>query len=727
MNWTRREFCQAGAASVAALGLPSARANMQAARLILDPEKQFARWKFWTNRDWDWYAANIPMWESPHRQIDEIYYYRAEVVTKHLRYASPKTGYIFTEFSNADRLEWAGRYNGIASAADLHFEEIRWLKTRQYAQDYARYWMLTDGAQPRNYGFAAAWSAWQMGMVHGDQDVASSLLDKYVDNYEAWERGWVAYPHDNGFDSKRQLFWNTGRDMGGEFNLASCQLSEQLRGIEGYKIRGGAGYRPDINAVMYAEARTIGQLAALAGRTDLADRFAQKAASLRQNTQRDLWDDERQFFVHRWRYDEYCEGDSPGQKSIRAWSKIWETNVDRNGGVGYQPQLHGAGHGRELTGYVPWRYGLPADEDRFAVAWKFLLSPECFDAPYGPTTAERVDPWFHVIYHACRHNGQSWPFHTARILSAAARLLNDYNHHGELTRENYFMLLERYARIQYKEGAPHLAEAHHPDKDEWVQDEWPGLDYFHSSYIDHVITGLAGLRPSDEATITINPLAPADWDYFALDGVAYRNHKISIVWDKNGSRYSMGSGLTLILDGKVAARSAQLGRLTVPLPKVQAEAQPYEVIVSANADGSSFPKASASFTAKYDSPAAALDGLYWYDPQYGDKWTSRGSWASEDWFQIDLGKPQAIAAVRQFLYADDHGVGVPESYVIQYDVSGHWVEVQPTSVHPEKPEANRANTTTFAPVTTGKVRIVFRHEPGMGVGLAQVQVLGSQS
>ncbi|MFZ1941375.1 MAG: discoidin domain-containing protein [Terracidiphilus sp.] len=726
MNWTRREFCQAGAVSVAALGLPAARAETQTAPSILDPEKQLTRWTFWTNRDWDWYGANLPMWESPHRQIDEIYYYRAEVLTKHLRYASPETGYIFTEFSNADRLEWAGRYNAIASAADLHFEEIRWLKTRQYAQDYARYWMLTDGAQPRNYGFAAAWSAWQMGLVHGDHDVASSLLDKYVDNYEVWERGWVEYPHDNGYDPERQLFWNTGRDMGGEFNLASCQLSEQLRGIEGYKIRGGAGYRPDINAVLYAEAQTIGWLAALAGRTELADRFAQKAALLRRNTQRDLWDDERQFFVHRWRYDEYSEGDSQEQKSIRAWSRIWETNSDRNGGVGYQPQLHGAGHGRELTGYVPWRYGLPADEERFAAAWKFLLSLECFDAPFGPATAERVDPWFHVIYHACRHNGQSWPFHTARILSAAARLLNDYDHRGEVTREHYFMLLERYARTQYKEGKPHLAEAHHPDKDEWVQDEWPGLDYFHSSYIDHVITGLAGLRPADEATITINPLAPADWEYFALDGVAYRNHKISIVWDKQGSRYGIGRGLLLLIDGQVAARSPQLGKLTAPLPKRQADAQPYEVIVSANADGAKFPKAEASFTAKYDSPAAALDGLCWYDSEYGDKWTSRGSWASEDWFQIDFDKPQTIGAVRLFLYADERGVEAPESYAVHYDVNGTWSAAHPTSVHPRRPAACRVNTITIAPITTQKVRIIFRHAPGIGVGLAQVQVLAPQ-
>jgi hypothetical protein len=146
------------------------------------------------------------------------------------------------------------------------------LKTKQYAQDYARYWMLTKGAQPRSYDGAGAWRS----------SVAAALLDEYVSNYEGWEKGLVQYPHDHGFDAERQLFWNTGRDMGSEFNLASCQLSESqlsesLRGIVGYKTRGGAGYRPDINAVRYGEAQTIRELAKRAGRDDVASRFAEKA------------------------------------------------------------------------------------------------------------------------------------------------------------------------------------------------------------------------------------------------------------------------------------------------------------------------------------------------------------------------------------------------------------------------------------------------------------------
>lgn len=723
---SRRTFCKLGIAAAASTALPRLEAA-PGVSLVLDPRRQLERWSFWTNRDWDWYAANLPFWESPDRSIDEIYYYRAEVLTKHLRYASAETGYVFTEFSSAEPLSWAGRYNAIASAADLHLEEVRWLKTRQYAEDYARYWMKTAGAQPRAYGFPVAWSTWQMGLVHGDQRIAGGLLDEYIANFEGWERGRTDYPHDHGFDPRRQLFWNTGRDMGGEFNLASCQLNEPLRGIDGYKIRGGAGYRPDINAVLFGEARTIAALAAASGRPDIASTYARKAAMLQQHTHSDLWSPAQSFFLHRWRRDEYSEKDIAGSKSIREWSRIWETNVDRNGGVGYQPQQLGEGHGRELTGYIPWRFALPEDRAEYAEAWKFLLSTEYFKAPFGPTTAEQGDPWFHVVYHACRHNGQSWPFHTSRILSAGARLLDEYQHHGEFTREAWMEMFHTYARTQYENGRPHLAEAHSPFKDEWVQNEWPGLDYFHSSYIDLVLTGVAGLRPSDDGFLTVKPLAPESWDYFAADSITYRNHAISILWDRTGERYGQGRGLTLLVDGTVAARADRLTTLRMPIAQATTGPQPYEVILSANCERKPHPKPSASFTAKYTPQSAPLLGLTWFGQEYGDKWTCRGSWNDEDWYQVDFEQPEEIDAVRLFLYADDLEVAAPKSCTVLYAASELWRTVQIISTNPEQPQAHRANLYRFQPVRTRSVRVVFRHERGIGVGLAQMQVLAANA
>ena len=737
MAITRRDFCQNGIAAcalsaaelrsgAAATSLPASLDRLRKGAPLLDADAQVRRWSFWTNPDWAWYRTNLPMWESPNAEIDEMYYFRAEILTKHLRYCSPETGYIFTEFSGAETLPWAGRYNGISGAADLHLEEVRWLKTKRYAADYVRYWMETPGAKPRDYGFAPAWAAWQVAEVQGNFSLALRLLPHFVDNFGLCERGVVRYPEDNGYDPERQLFWQTGRDVGGEFNLASCQLSETLRGIPGYKIRGGAGYRPDINAIQFAEAQTIARLARMAGDEATTARFDAKADLLRRTTMRDLWDEERQFFLHRWRYDEYSEGDMAGHRSIRAWSKIWETNSDRMGGVGYQPQRRGAGHGRELTGYVPWRYGLVEDDARFAAAWAFLKSNEHFQSAYGPTTAEQGDPWFHVAWDECRHNGQSWPYHTSRILNAAARLLCEYRNHGGFNKDDYFAMLEGYARTQRKDGRPHLAEAHDPFRDVWVRDKWPGLDYFHSSYLDLIITGLAGLRPGpDEQTVVVQPLAPERWDFFALDRVAYRDHVMSIVWDRTGTRYGVGAGLTVLVDGSVAVRSGTLERVAVSLQPVEAQRSPYEVIVSANAEGKPFPKPSASNTAQFDSAAAALDGILWCNPNNGTKWSCRDSWTEEDWFQVEFADETEIAKVKLYFFVDGQGLALPDTYEIRTEQQGVWQVIQDTQRLPTTPSLEGCNTVSFAPRRTRKVRIIFHHPPGVGVGLSQLQVIAA--
>src|SRR4051812_44324122 len=62
---------------------------------VLDKQKILDRQTFWDNRDWEWYKQNIPFFESPDSELDTTYYYRWELVTKHMVYASPATGYVY--------------------------------------------------------------------------------------------------------------------------------------------------------------------------------------------------------------------------------------------------------------------------------------------------------------------------------------------------------------------------------------------------------------------------------------------------------------------------------------------------------------------------------------------------------------------------------------------------------------------------------------------------------
>ncbi|HUT57498.1 MAG TPA: glycosyl hydrolase family 65 protein, partial [Phycisphaerae bacterium] len=100
-----------------------------------------------------------------------------------------------------------------------------------------------------------------------------------------------------------------------------------------------------------------------------------------------------------------------------------------------------------------------------------------------------------------------------------------------------------------------------------------GKDYNHSSYCDLIISGLVGLRPRADDTVEANPLVPdGRWDWFCLDNVWYHGRILTIVWDKDGTRYGKGKGLRVLADGREIARSEALGRITgrlLPVPSLE--------------------------------------------------------------------------------------------------------------------------------------------------------------
>jgi hypothetical protein len=66
-----------------------------------------------------------------------------------------------------------------------------------------------------------------------------------------------------------------------------------------------------------------------------------------------------------------------------------------------------------------------------------------------------------------------------------------------------------------------------------------------------VISDIAGFQPDLEGRFTVKPFIPPDWQYFCLENVPWRGHLVSIIWDQDGSRYGNGSGLRVLVDGKV--------------------------------------------------------------------------------------------------------------------------------------------------------------------------------
>jgi hypothetical protein len=91
-----------------------------------------------------------------------------------------------------------------------------------------------------------------------------------------------------------------------------------------------------------------------------------------------------------------------------------------------------------------------------------------------------------------------------------------------------------------------------------------GKDYCHSTFCDLVINGLIGIRPQEGGELTVNPLVPkVGWDYFCLEDVEYRGHKLIVVYDKTGKKYNLGSGMRVFVDGYMKGKRDDIGPIQI--------------------------------------------------------------------------------------------------------------------------------------------------------------------
>lgn len=361
-------------------------------------------------------------------------------------------------------------------------------------------------------------------LVDGNRAFLLSLLDPLILDYNTWERERLL---------ESGLFWQ--RDV-------SDGMEDSISG--GRKVR---NIRPTINSYMYGNAKAIAAIAAMDGNAAAAREYTGKAARLKQLVQERLWDKPAMFF---------------------------ETLLESGAPAGV----------REEIGFTPWYFDLPDDTPEFAEAWKQLIDPEGFYAPYGPTTAEGRHPGFRIAESGddCQWIGPSWPFATTVTLKALANLLNDYRRQP-MTKKDYFDTFRIYTRSQHlklPDGRviPWIDEDLNPLTGEWQARARKikkgtfygrGDHYNHSGYADLVITGLVGLRPRGDDVLEVNPLLPENtWDWFCLDNVLYHGRTVTILWDKTGKRFGKGQGLRLLVDGKEVACSARLAPIRARLAPV---------------------------------------------------------------------------------------------------------------------------------------------------------------
>ncbi len=451
----------------------------------------------------DWMQKNIPLFECPQHNFEETFYYRWWTLRKHIK--ETPVGYGITEF--LVQRSYADKYNLIACALGHHIYESRWLRDSTYINQDIRTWYRGNEGAPMKK--MMNFSSWNIDaqlnkyFVSGDKTFLLNMLPDLEAEYARWES---THRLSSG------LYWQGDVQDG---------MEETISGGRKKKFA-----RPTINSYMYGNAKALSVIEKLAGNESKSQLYLAKADTLKNLIETKLWSEKQGFF-----------------ETMRTDSLA---NV------------------REFIGYLPWYFNLP-DGKKYDASWKQLADEGGFSAPFGMTTAERRHPEFRTRgVGKCEWDGAIWPFATSQVLTAMANFMNNYQQTA--TNDSiYFSQLEKLVQSQSYRGLPYVGEYLDEVTGYWLKGDQERSRYYnHSTFNDLIITGLVGLRPRADNSIEVNPLLPeGKWDWFCLDNVLYHGHNITIIWDKDGSKYHLGKGLQVLVDGKQVGLSSTLSKLVI--------------------------------------------------------------------------------------------------------------------------------------------------------------------
>ncbi|WP_221032387.1 MGH1-like glycoside hydrolase domain-containing protein [Actomonas aquatica] len=452
---------------------------------------------------WDWMRDRVPLFTCSDADVEEIYWFRWWALRKHLTRDEASGHMVFTEFITKPK--------PVSSALGHELMEGRWLRDQQPFDETVLYWLRghEGGPQPHLHKYSQwlQYALWQRWMVTGDTATLVGFTDELLADYERWE---TSNRRDDG------LFWQAD---------VWDAMEESLSGGRHVK-----NVRPTISAYMAGNLWALAEITRLTGRDTLSGQLYAKAGALRAQVVQTLWDEERTFFTS-------------------LTEELERIPV------------------REQIGFIPWYFGLPAPERGYERAWAQLKDPAGFHAPFGITTAERRDPRFrsHGVG-TCEWDGAVWPFATSQTLTAMAKVLRDYPQ-DVIDRQDYFDAFITYTRSQRYDGDAYIGEYQDEVSGQWLKGRHPrSYWYNHSTYADLLISGVVGLRPREDNVLEIDPLLPAGtWTWFCLDNVRYRGRDITILWDRDGTKFGRGAGLRVWVDGREVAQADELSKLEVTL------------------------------------------------------------------------------------------------------------------------------------------------------------------
>jgi hypothetical protein len=194
---------------------------------------------------------------------------------------------------------------------------------------------------------------------------------------------------------------------------------------------------------------------------------------------------------------------------------------------------------RELHGFFPFTTLLAPNDPRYTAALQKLIDPTEFWARFPPviTSQKHYREWTWEMDGLTRNIA---PHPISMGARTVLQTIKHYDSHG-ISADHFMELLRRYNDLVYPGVHPN-DPLWRPNVHEYYSKWEPYAisprpkpsdisHVFHSMYVSLIVEGAVGLTPRRDAIIELQPLA-RQWSYFLLDGLRYRGHDLTILWDQ---------------------------------------------------------------------------------------------------------------------------------------------------------------------------------------------------
>ena len=481
-----------------------------------------------------WFADNVPYFDAADPAFKKMWYYRWWIVRFHLvdMDTPDLKGFAFYEGK-------LGFDNAIGFAVPAQLKELTYLRDPAYGLSQAENSYRNRAANgavidpPGSPYWGETYSHW-IGMAlaeyHRVHPIPPETLRRLLPQMAADVRAWLsAYDTDGDGLPERDRPRVTGYDL----DILSYWYFDGLRLDP--RAEPPSLERVDFASFVFANAAAVAELANAAGDTALATEFDGIAKRVRDATLANLWDDDTAFFYPRRAGD------------------------------------HARAPLRELHGFFPFMTLLAPDEPRYTAALAALVDPNEFWARYPPViTSQRHYRTWNWEMDGLTRNIAPHPISMGG--RTVLQVLKHY-HQSAVTPDHFMELMSRFNDLVYPGVHPSDA-LWRPNVHEYYS-KWEPYSQsprpkpsdishdFHSMYISLVVEGVVGLTPRSDERIELQPMA-LRWPYFLLDGLRYRGHDLTIVWDRPDGqvRYpGYPEGFSLYIDGALAFTRPDLGHL----------------------------------------------------------------------------------------------------------------------------------------------------------------------